>query len=319
MKDTAFIDRRVKRIATRRVNGSVEAEEMDVLAAEEPLEIRVEGHSIAIVMRTPGDDRELAAGFLVTEGLVHTAGDLVDISHQHHCLVSPGKGSNRSADINDASPVKKVSENGQKASPSDGNILNVQLKNPEAMDLKKLTRHVFTSSSCGICSKASIEAVRQQFPPIEDDFEVDPHVLLNLPSALSSAQENFKRTGGLHACALFDRSGSLLVLREDVGRHNALDKVIGWALLKNLLPLRQHLLLLSGRTSFEMMQKALAAGIPIVAAISAPSSLAAEFARDSGQTLVGFLRGERMNVYAGASRVRPVGHRRNSDVVAVRG
>src|SRR5258706_10887032 len=175
------------------------------------------------------------------------------------------------------------------------------------MDYKTLPRHVFTSSSCGICSKSSIEAVRQQFPPIADNFEVDPHVLFDLPAVLSSAQESFKRTGGLHACALFDSAGNLLVLREDVGRHNALDKVIGWGLLKDSLPLRQHILLLSGRTSFEMMQKALAAGVPIVAAISAPSSLAAEFARDSGQTLVGFLRGERMNIYAGADRVRSVG------------
>jgi FdhD protein len=179
----------------------------------------------------------------------------------------------------------------------------VRLRSPESLDLKRLTRHVFSSSSCGICSKASIEAVRQQFPPIDDDFQVDPQALLALPAALGGAQETFKRTGGLHACALFDLAGNLLVIREDVGRHNALDKVIGWALLADRLPLRQHILLLSGRTSFEMMQKALAAGVPIVAAISAPSSLAAEFARDSGQTLVGFLRGERMNVYACASRL----------------
>jgi FdhD protein len=167
-----------------------------------------------------------------------------------------------------------------------------------------LTRHVFTSSSCGICSKASIDAVRQQFAPVEDLCEVEPQVLLGLPHALASAQETFKRTGGLHACALFDLTGKLLVLREDVGRHNALDKVVGWALLGNHLPLQGHILLLSGRTSFEMMQKALAAGIPIVAAISAPSSLAVEFAQESTQTLVGFLRGERMNIYAGANRVR---------------
>jgi len=166
-----------------------------------------------------------------------------------------------------------------------------------------LTRHVFTSSSCGICSKSSIAAVRQQFPPIEDDFQVPAHLLFRLTTALSAAQESFQRTGGLHACALFDLTGRLLVLREDVGRHNALDKLVGWALLRDQLPLRRHILLLSGRTSFEMMQKALAAGIPLVAAISAPSSLAVEFARDSGQTLVGFLRGERMNVYAGGGRI----------------
>jgi FdhD protein len=307
MKNTILPDRRVRKIATRRVSGSIGADEMDFLAAEEPLEIRVEGHSVAIVMRTPGEDCELAAGFLVTEGLVHTAGDVVDIRHQDHCLLPPHNGNGHGLEANEVAADRVASGMRREMGRSDGNVINVRLKNPEAMDLKKLTRHVFTSSSCGICSKASIEAVRQQFPPIEDDIEVDPQVLFGLPAALAAAQENFKRTGGLHACALFDPAGKLMVLREDVGRHNALDKVIGWALLKGTLPLRQHILLLSGRTSFEMMQKALAAGIPIVAAISAPSSLAAEFARDSGQTLVGFLRGERMNLYAGASRVRSVG------------
>ena len=283
----------------RRLNGSAGGEERDFLAAEEPLEIRVEDHSIAVVMRTPGEDHELAAGFLVTEGLVRAAGDLVDIRHRPHCLQSV---------LGDGRQRDEVDEavNGELLTPSDGNVINVRLKSPESLDLKRLTRHVFSSSSCGICSKASIEAVRQQFPPIEDDFEVASQVLLGLPAALASAQETFKRTGGLHACALFDSDGNLLVLREDVGRHNALDKVIGWALLRDRLPLRKHILLLSGRTSFEMMQKALAAGIPIVAAISAPSSLAVEFAHDSGQTLVGFLRGERMNIYAGANRVRQI-------------
>ena len=283
----------------RRMNGSAGGEERDFLAAEEPLEIRVEDHSIAVVMRTPGEDHELAAGFLVTEGLVRAAGDLVDIRHRPHCLLSV-LGDSRQRDEADEAV------NGELLTLSDGNVINVRLKSPESLDLKRLTRHVFSSSSCGICSKASIEAVRQQFPPIEDDFEVASQVLLGLPAALASAQETFKRTGGLHACALFDPDGNLLVLREDVGRHNALDKVIGWALLKDGLPLRKHILLLSGRTSFEMMQKALAAGIPIVAAISAPSSLAVEFAHDSGQTLVGFLRGERMNIYAGANRVRQI-------------
>jgi FdhD protein len=305
----------VREVAIRRVKGSVESEDKDFLAGEEPLEIRVEGSSLAVVMRTPGEDRELAAGFLVTEGLVHTAGDIVDIRHRPHCLLSAPNNSGRPNEVvkakSEAKPASLQgrqqasgdSRTGPAVSQSEGNVINVRLRKPESLDFKKLTRHVFTSSSCGICSKASIEAVRQQFPPIEDDFEVEPRVLLELPAALASAQETFKRTGGLHACALFDSVGNLLVLREDVGRHNALDKVVGWALLGNRLPLRQHILLLSGRISFEMMQKALAAGIPIVAAISAPSSLAAEFARDSGQTLVGFLRGERMNIYAGANRI----------------
>lgn len=262
-----MLSRPAKEVSMRRMNGAAGSDDRDFLAAEEPLEIRVEGHSVAIVMRTPGEDRDLAAGFLVTEGLVRAAGDIVDI------------------------PRAKC------------NVVNVRLRKPESMDLKKLTRHLFTSSSCGICSKASIDAVRQQFPRVEDLCRVEPQVLLGLPQSLVSAQETFKRTGGLHACALFDLTGKLLVLREDVGRHNALDKVVGWALLGNRLPLRQKMVLLSGRASFEMMQKALAAGIPIVAAISAPSSLAAEFAQESGQTLVGFLRGDRMNIYAGASRV----------------
>ncbi|MGC9944689.1 MAG: formate dehydrogenase accessory sulfurtransferase FdhD [Verrucomicrobiota bacterium] len=305
MKNVSLLARPVREVAMQRMIGSAMSHETDCLATEEPLEIRVEGHNIAIVMRTPGEDGELAAGFLVTEGLLHTASDLVDIRHQHHCLFSARDVSARRMDLNEPPPGKEASHTALDMNRSDGNVINVQLKNPEAMDLKKLTRHVFTSSSCGICSKSSIEAVRQQFPPIDDNFEVDPQVLFDLPAVLSSAQKSFKRTGGLHACALFDSTGNLLVIREDVGRHNALDKVIGWALLKDSLPLRQHILLLSGRTSFEMMQKALAAGVPIVAAISAPSSLAAEFARDSGQTLVGFLRGERMNIYAGGDRIRP--------------
>jgi FdhD protein len=286
VKDFSLLATPVREVAMRRINGPGAADEKDFLAAEEPLEIRVEGRSVALVMRTPGEDRELAAGFLVSEGLAHTAGDLVDIVRPH-CLFSELDGSGQPA-------------------PEENNAVNVLLRNPASLNLAKLTRHVFTSSSCGICSKASIEAVRQQFAPLEDAFQVDPKILLGLPQALAAAQDTFKRTGGLHACALFDLRGNLLVLREDVGRHNALDKVVGWALLGDRLPLRQHILLLSGRTSFEMMQKALAAGIPIVAAISAPTSLAVEFAHDSGQTLVGFLRGEKMNIYAGADRVREV-------------
>ena len=303
MKDSFLLSGPVREVTIRRVKGSFESEDKDFLAAEEPLEIRVEGHSVAIVMRTPGEDRELAAGFLVTEGLVHNANDIVDIAYRTHCLNRERDGSARRSKVNEAVPTEAAFRTAPNLSLSEGNVINVSLREPESLDLKKLTRHVFTSSSCGICSKASIEAVRQQFPPVEDHCTVEPEVLMELPQALASAQETFKRTGGLHACAVFDLTGKLLVLREDVGRHNALDKVVGWGLLGNRLPLHKHILLLSGRTSFEMMQKALAAGIPIVAAVSAPSSLAAEFARDSGQTLVGFLRGERMNIYAGGDRV----------------
>ncbi len=278
---------RVREISLHRFDRATESEARDFIAAEEPLEIRVENQSIAVVMRTPGEDRELAAGFLVTEGLIHGIDDVKEIRHRPHCW-----------------PKDSQPQNGSALVRSEGNVIDVWLENPASMDLQKLSRHVFTSSSCGICSKASIEAVKQQFPPLQGFCEVDPQVIMELPGALSAAQETFKRTGGLHACALFDLTGRMLALREDVGRHNALDKIIGWALLEERLPLSEHILLLSGRTSFEMMQKSLAGGVPIVAAISAPSSLAVEFARDSGQTLVGFLRGERMNIYAGAGRIR---------------
>ncbi|MGZ5004939.1 MAG: formate dehydrogenase accessory sulfurtransferase FdhD [Chthoniobacterales bacterium] len=243
----------------------------DNVAAEEPLEIRVEGQSVAVVMRTPGHDRELAAGFLFTENLVHSPNDIFDIT--------------------------------QCGSSAADHVINVTLRNPESFDPTKLTRNVFSSSSCGVCSKATIEAVRQSFSPIEDNSTIATEILLGLPDRLREKQETFERTGGLHACALFDLNGQLQALREDVGRHNALDKLIGRALLDRQLPLRDRVLFLSGRVSFEMMQKALAAGIPIVAAISAPTSLAVEFARESNQTLVGFVRGETMNIYAGAQRI----------------
>ncbi len=255
----------------RYVVGEALASRPDEIAAEEPLEIRIEGHSVAVVMRTPGHDRELAAGFLVTENLVRGAGDIFDIT--------------------------------QCGSTMDDSVINVTLRNPQAFDPGKLTRHVFSSSSCGVCSKATIDAVRQSFAAITNGLALCAETLLQMPDLLRPQQETFERTGGLHACALFDLDGKLQAVREDVGRHNALDKLIGHALLTQQLPLRSHVLLLSGRVSFEMMQKALAAGIPIVAAISAPTTLAVEFARESNQTLVGFLRGDTMNIYAGAERV----------------
>ena len=258
----------------RFANGCATGEADDVLAAEEPLEIRVEGRSIAVVMRTPGHDRELAAGFLLTEGVIKSAKDLFDIAP---CVAPSGAGK--------------------------GNAVDVALARPGAVDLEKLTRHVFTSSSCGICSQTSIDAVLRVRKPLADRVRIEAGTLLALPARLAEKQTAFHTTGGLRACALFDRTGKLLALREDVGRHNALDKLIGWALLEKRTPLRGHLVLLSGRASFEMMQKSHAAGIPVVAAISAPSSLAVEFARTSGQTLAGFVRGGSMNVYAGAQRL----------------
>jgi FdhD protein len=242
----------------------------DAIAAEEPLEIRVGGHSVAVVMRTPGHDRELTAGFLVTEGIVRRREEVLDLVY---CRSDGGK--------------------------PEENILDVLLAPGAAVDLARLTRHVFTSSSCGICSKASIEAVQAQFPPIAVPMVPRRDVLAALPEKLRAAQAAFDATGGLHASALFDAEGRLQAVREDVGRHNALDKVVGHAFFAERLPLAGAVLLVSGRVSFEIMQKALAAGIPAVAAISAPTSAAVEFARASGQVLVGFLRGERMNVYAG--------------------
>jgi FdhD protein len=253
----------------RRVSGD------DRLAVEEPLEIRVGGKSVAVVMRTPGHDRELAAGFLVTEGIVRRREEVVDMIR---CSADPGR---------------------QSVEQDPENILDVLLAPGAQVDLSRLTRHVFTSSSCGICSKASIDAVRAQFDAIAAPLSPRPELLTQLPAQLTKAQAVFAATGGLHASALFDETGTLEVLREDVGRHNALDKVIGHAFFADRLPLAGRILLVSGRVSFELMQKALAAGIPCVAAISAPTSAAVEFAVANGQVLVGFLRGERMNVYAG--------------------
>ncbi len=249
-------------------------EEGDVLAREEPLEIRVEGKSIAVVMRTPGHDDELVAGFLLTEGILSRAEDLFEIS-----------------------PCPTADEAGE------GNVYEVLLRNPDPQQLDQLTRHVFSASSCGICGKATIDSVMANFPPIEHPVQVSADVLLGLPAKLRQAQETFEQTGGLHASALFTLDGELVALREDVGRHNALDKVLGQALLNNALPLDQMILLVSGRISFELMQKALAGRISVVAGISAPSSLAVEFGEQSGQTVVGFLRGEGFNAYAHGERI----------------
>jgi FdhD protein len=244
----------------------------DSLAAEEPLEIRVQGRSVAVTMRTPGHDRELAAGFLLTEGMIHERPDVIEILH---C----------------------------RAAAAPENTLNVFLAPSLKLDFARLTRHVFATSSCGLCGKASIESVHQHFPPVQSDLTVRAQTLARLPRQMLEAQPAFARTGGLHAAAVFDASGRLIVLREDVGRHNAVDKVLGHGWLESRLPFASHILLVSGRASFEIMQKALAARIPVVCAVSAPSSLAVEFARASGQTLVGFLRGEGMNIYAGAARI----------------
>ncbi len=247
--------------------------ETDNLAREEPLEIRVRGRSVAVTMRTPGHDDELAAGFLLAEGLIKKRGDVVEIAA---CRQGTG---------------------------DDENILNVFLSPAIKVDWETLTRHVFASSSCGLCGKASIESVHQHFPPMSGTLKIPAKVIARLPDILRGTQNTFARTGGLHAAAVFDAKGRLIVSREDVGRHNAVDKVIGHGFLNRRLPFDRHLLLVSGRASFEILQKALAARIPIICAVSAPSSLAVEFARESGQTLAGFVRGKTMNIYSHEERI----------------
>ncbi len=246
----------------------------DVVAVEEPLEIRVGDRSVAVVMRTPGHDRELAAGFLLTEGVIRNADDILDIVL---CR--------------------------DQADGASGNVVNALLAPSASLDLGRLTRHVFSSSSCGVCGKATLDAVLQAFPPALDGPAFDPARLVELPARLRASQPVFATTGGLHACALFAPTGELELVREDVGRHNALDKVLGRAVLDRRLPLRGHGLLLSGRVSFELVQKALAAGIPLIAGIGAPSSLAIACAERGRQTLIGFLRAERLNVYTGIERL----------------
>lgn len=248
----------------------------DDVAIEEPLEIRIEGRSIAVVMRTPGQDRELAAGWLLSEGVIRAVEDLHDI------VLPPG---------GDAARI---------------NTVDVMLKNAAGFEAERFSRHVVTSSSCGVCGAVSLEAATRDLPKLTGNLRIPASLLTELPARLASQQPAFQRSGGIHACALFDASGTLLAVREDVGRHNALDKLIGWALFEKRLPLHENILLLSGRVSFEMMQKALAAGIPIVTAIGAPSSLAVALAERSGQTLAAFLRGATFNVYSGVERVAGV-------------
>jgi FdhD protein len=252
----------------------------DSLAGEEPLELRVGGISLAVTMRTPGADFDLAAGFLVSEGVITRTEELVTM---RYCA---GK-----------------DENGINSF----NVLDLTLANGVAPPDESVARAFFTTSSCGLCGKASIDAVRTRsaFEVRDDTLRVTTSTLAALPARLRNAQEVFAKTGGLHAAALFDgETGELLVLREDVGRHNAVDKVVGWALREGRLPLRATILLVSGRASFELVQKAVMAGIPMLCAVSAPSSLAVELAEESNMTLVGFLRDPSMVVYTGADRVR---------------
>jgi FdhD protein len=253
----------------------------DSLATEEPMEIRLASgearQTVAVTMRTPGADFELAAGFLYGEGIVSSPEDILKISY----CIDP--------DID---------------AEQQYNIVNVELRGGRDYDLKPLERHFYTTSACGVCGKASLEQLELRgCPVIPPGPELTPQKIYALPDKLREAQGLFEATGGLHAAALFDREGELVALREDVGRHNATDKLVGWALLEGRLPLSDCVVMVSGRSSFEILQKCLTAGVPVVCAISAPSSLAVDVARQFRMTLIGFLRGNRFNVYSGPERI----------------
>jgi FdhD protein len=253
----------------------------DVLATEEPMEIRLiaggQRQTVAVTMRTPGADFELAAGFLYGEGIVSSPEEIKKISY----CVDP-----------DVDAEQQY------------NIVNVELRGGREYDLRPLERHFYTTSACGVCGKASLEQLELRgCPVIPPGPEMAAEKIYALPEKLREAQGLFEATGGLHAAALFDAEGELVALREDVGRHNATDKLLGWAFLEGRLPLRDHAVMVSGRSSFEILQKCLTAGVPIVCAISAPSSLAVDVARRFNVTLVGFLRGNRFNVYSAPERV----------------
>ncbi len=267
----------VEHISIHKINAGVAIEAADKVAVEEPLEIQLEYSTvtgrmiknIAVTMRTPGNDDELATGFLFTEGVVKNVEDINDIKQIDH------------------------------------NRVSVVLKENIVPMLANAARNFYSTSSCGICGKASIDAIRtvSQYSEVKDNIIIKALVFYPLQSELKKQQKIFEDTGGIHASALFEHDGNFMMMREDVGRHNALDKVIGAALLKNELPLNSCILLLSGRASFELLQKAVMAGVKIVAAVGAPSSLAVEMAKESGVTLIGFLKDNRFNIYAGAERI----------------
>lgn len=257
-------------------------ERPDSLATEEPLEIRLRAGSartsVAVTMRTPGADFELAVGFLYGEGVITSRDEIRRISY----CVDP-----------DIDPEQRY------------NVVNVDLRAPTLPDLGALDRHFYTSSACGVCGKASLAALHVRgCPSLDAGPLVTPDFLRGLPDKLTAAQGIFRATGGLHAAALFDVSGQVIAVREDVGRHNALDKLIGWAVLQGRVPLSQHIVLVSGRASYELVQKCVAAGVPLLCAVSAPSSLAVTIASEFHMTLVGFLRGDRFNIYTRPERVR---------------
>lgn len=268
------------RIVKHQASGK--AEKTDLVAVEEPLEIRLcfgpadqlEQRSLAVTMRTPGHDFELAAGFLFTEGIIHSFSQIDNIRYCEN--------------------LGKQEEN---------NVVRVELSSSLIPDFQKLQRNFYTTSSCGVCGKSSIEAVTVQCAPVKANWSVSAKLIQSLPDKLREAQHVFEHTGGLHASGLFDQQGSLILLREDVGRHNALDKVIGAMLFKEAIPLSDYILVVSGRASFELVQKAAITGIPVLVAVGAPSSLAVNLAQTSGITLIGFAREERFNIYTHPTRI----------------
>ena len=262
-------------VSVRRFEGERALAREDVVALEEPLEIQLAGASLAVVMRTPGHDEELVLGFLVTERVIAARDEVASV---RHCRVAPDPA-------------------------AEDNVIQVVLAPGVSVDFDALRRNFYASSSCGICGKATIDNALATAAPLEDGCRFTPSFFYDLPARLEEAQAGFARTGGLHAAGLFDPAGERVVAREDVGRHNAVDKVVGWALRAGRLPLPGHVLMVSGRISYEIVQKAWAARIPVVAAVSAPTSLAVEFAARAGMTLVGFLRGRGLNVYSRVERV----------------
>ena len=272
-KDKSIVSKKIIKVL-----GDDFVEHMDDIAVEEPLQISISilepespitNKNISITMRTPGHDQDLAIGFLFTEGIIQASDQIKGITHGE-------------------------------------NSINVQLNNSENIDLGKLERHFYTSSSCGVCGKASIEAIKTicRLPPSLADFQVDKNLIKSFPGILRQEQNIFNNTGGIHAAALFNVNGELITIREDVGRHNALDKIIGHLVTQDLLPLDQHLLFLSGRASFELIQKAAMAGIHFIMAVGAPSSLAVEMALEHDITLIGFLNETRYNIYTGPKRIK---------------
>lgn len=276
---------KVKAVSIVRIKEGVSEETPDILAVEEPLEIRIawldngtwKDKNLAVTMRTPGNDLELVLGFLFTEGIISSYADVDQIWH-----------------------CERVEKEAEK-----GNVVKVKLSKTATFEFEKLNRNFYTTSSCGVCGKSSIESINQTCSPIQPkNIKVRTDVITQLVSVIESEQAVFKHTGGIHASALFNLNGDLLELREDVGRHNALDKIIGTELFKNNTPLTESILLVSGRASFELVQKAVMAGIPIICAVGAPSSLAYDLAKSNNLTLVGFLKPNKFNIYCGEERVQ---------------